>query len=488
MILNALQGPGFGKTTALAVGTLAMQASLGNILCSGPCNVSVDNFASRLDSVTSTVCKRYNDGKSQDDLARIRHKLVVRAYKPRDEYDAFMDLVQNPSHGDKAAPNRGWSGPSVWRQHLSLAFWLLVLLRSPGVRGLHDDDSEALHQMRRAIDSLTDLESLRAVATAQITWEAYQQAGIIHEDKIQALMKNILQVTDLLCTTPAMTAKYKEYLTWKSTAEGIAVDEAASMNRADLACVWGNTLLPCLLSGDPKQLPPTMITGDEKDNLGNFINRFVADGKISGLLFLEGAGIPVYRLHVQLRMADGLFDAISQEIYPEVPLKYASSCAIDLPQYASGRALEDYIKERHQVTPPPAGKLSPLFIHCEGSRVFADELTGSKRSPDQVKIALDFIVDFVNAKKVDPTSIVILAPYAANVELIRRMRKRPEYVAISAMEPTSTVEGSRGKEGDIAVVVMSTAAPRPGPGFTSGEQRLNVMLTRQRCRCYNAPC
>ncbi|KAK3937760.1 hypothetical protein QBC46DRAFT_344290 [Diplogelasinospora grovesii] len=105
-------------------------------------------------------------------------------------------------------------------------------------------------------------------------------------------------------------------------------------------------------------------------------------------------------------------------------------------KHATGRALEEYIKERYPEVngPAPAGKLSPVFVHCEGSHVVTDDMTGPKRSYDQVKIALDFAVD-----------------------------------------------GYQGKEGDIANVVMGTAAyPKPGPGFTSNERRLKVMLTRRK--------
>ncbi|KAK4071938.1 hypothetical protein Trihar35433_4002 [Trichoderma harzianum] len=42
-------GPGFGKTTELAVGTLAMTATLGQIYGTAPTHVATDNFAERLD-------------------------------------------------------------------------------------------------------------------------------------------------------------------------------------------------------------------------------------------------------------------------------------------------------------------------------------------------------------------------------------------------------------------------------------------------------
>lgn len=54
----------------LAVAGLAMQASLGQILCSGPSNVAVDNLARRLDRTTRSICARYNQSKWPDDEPR----------------------------------------------------------------------------------------------------------------------------------------------------------------------------------------------------------------------------------------------------------------------------------------------------------------------------------------------------------------------------------------------------------------------------------
>lgn len=99
----------------------------------------------------------------------------------------------------------------------------------------------------------------------------------------------------------------------------------------------------------------------------------------------------------------------------------------------------------------------------------------------QVKVGLGLVADFVNEKKVDPARIAIIAPYRANIAQIKHMRKTiPAYAALSAMPEASTVESFQGRENDIIIVIMGTTALR-GPGFTNKEQRLNVMLTRQRC-------
>jgi hypothetical protein len=93
----------------------------------------------------------------------------------------------------------------------------------------------------------------------------------------------------------------------------------------------------------------------------------VADGKVSPLEFFQAAGLSVYRMRVQLRMAKGLFDIVANTIYPEVPYRYGPSCAVDLPQFEIGRQLETFIQERFKgekhLKAPASDELTPLFIH-----------------------------------------------------------------------------------------------------------------------------
>lgn len=43
---------------------------------------------------------------------------------------------------------------------------------------------------------------------------------------------------------PAATESVSEYKEWETWVDGgVVVDEAANMNRGDVYCVWGNTLL-----------------------------------------------------------------------------------------------------------------------------------------------------------------------------------------------------------------------------------------------------
>lgn len=503
VLIVSSQGPGFGKTTAGAAATLAMHAKLGKILCSAPTNVAIDNLASRLDTRTRAVIERYNRG-LQGGQARRRHAFVVRAYRPEHESIAFERLLQDSHLSDGAAPKPFARRPSKWRLHLSCAFWLLVLLRSPAVRGLHLDDSAVLHEMQQAIHDHDSTVLLRDVATGAITWEqfkgadGYKAAMMVAND----LLAYIPDHADLLCTTPSLTETVKQYRRWKnSVARGVAIDEAASMHRADLYCVWGNTLLPCFLFGDPKQLPPAVITNSEKhkvvlprDDDGDidmdskqepvsFLNRFALDGKISALQYLQSHGLPVYRLKTQLRMAKGLFDTAANIMYPDVPFDYDLNREVaGNAEFQIGRDLEAFAQVRFpELAACPVGTLKPFFIHCENSRVYVDQTTGSRISVDQVKIALDFAAEFVKSKKADPGRIVVITPYSANAQLINITLKRAQYTCLSGMQEAMTIDSFQGQENDIAIAIMTTAHPNPGPGFTADTQRLNVMLTRHKC-------
>ena len=62
------------------------------------------------------------------------------------------------------------------------------------------------------------------------------------------------------------------------------------------AATWvpsgANCLLPCVVGGDPQQLPPAVMTGKEIDEDGNFYNRLANEGRISVLTALCSPASP----------------------------------------------------------------------------------------------------------------------------------------------------------------------------------------------------
>ncbi|KAM0447811.1 hypothetical protein ACHAO4_008555 [Trichoderma viride] len=321
-------------------------------------------------------------------------------------------------------------------------------------------------------------ERLCVVARGHMSWEEYESGPVVHRDMINGMFYTLLQSVDILCTTPSLSCQ-DDFKTWKDKAKGIAVDEAGNISRPDLYCVWGNTLLPCAMGGDDRQFaPPNQTQEDEKDSDGNHLNRFGRDARISALEFFRASGWPTFRLRVQLRMARGLFDTCHREVYSDLPFSYGSGS--DLVNHGVGLALERYLRARfRQLRPSPAGSLREVFFHCQGTTCIVDEVTRSKRNPDQVENALEFLCDLVRRSCIRASNIAIICPYKANALLVERRRREPQYSVLSAMPLASTVDSFQGREADIIVVIMGTTQ-RVGPGFTTDKRRLNVMLSRQR--------
>ncbi|KAM0524166.1 hypothetical protein ACHAPE_001427 [Trichoderma viride] len=471
--------PGFGKTTAVAVATLFMQATVKKVYATAPTNVAADNFAERLDSIGQHVAVLRNRGKSAKDKMRARSPLVLRGYIPLEEVDAFLNCLRDHELGDKTGPNNNWRRDSKWKLNLSASFWLLMVLEYPAVRRLGPNDPQALHDMRDKFESLRVYDRFRAVATGNMTWDEYQKSDPVPQSTIVKMFDNILEIADIVCTTPAVSCQ-RPFVWWKEQkARGITVDEAGAMNRPDLLSVWGNTLTPIILSGDDNQLPPTVTTENIKDSEGNFLNRLAPEGKISPLEFFKATGWPVYRLRVQLRMGNGLFDMCHEQVYSDLPFKYGPKSSIA--NHKIGVTLETYLKTKFpELRPARAGALREVFIHCPDTVCLIDPVTKSKRNQEQVNRALKFLSELVKNTDIPASSIGVISPYKANVELFERCRKDSQHSApLSGMPAAATVDSFQGREADIMVVILGTTE-QVGPGFTVDKNRLNVMFSRQK--------
>ncbi|KAM6488330.1 P-loop containing nucleoside triphosphate hydrolase protein [Trichoderma sp. SZMC 28011] len=471
--------PGFGKTTVLSVATLGMSIALGPIYACAATDVAADNFAEHLNRISEKFTSRLNEAKALGE-SPARRILIVRGYDIDDEVAAFHKLLENPRIGDKAAPPYNFALKPKWRLHLSLAFWLLVALRSPAVRPFHCDDPVGIQSLQSYLHNQSNLKRLRNVATGVIGYQEYKSGHTVGADRIRFMFRHILRCTNILCTNISLSCQ-TPYDRWKSLAKGIAVDEANNVGRPDLYSVWGNTLLPCLLCGDDKQLEPRVVSFGQKDEKGHSVNRLEDDGKLSALLFFKGNRWPVFRLRTQLRMATGLFD-LCQEVVKDMPdFGYGHDCDISLDRHACGRELEAFLQKRFpELAPPLDGMLSEAFINCTRSKFYFSPVTGSGWNPAQSRRALHFVHDLVTQTKITPADVFIITPYEANVDFIEGERQKLYYSAISSMAPAATVDDFQGRQGNIIILV--TAATETSeisePGYISDIHYLCVMLSR----------
>ncbi|CVL04063.1 uncharacterized protein FMAN_14843 [Fusarium mangiferae] len=455
--------PGSGKTALGATATLALQAKVGKILCSAP-----------------------TDTAPLDDSSRYRRKLVIRLYSYHEEKNAFYMLLTKPELGKEVLDD--WKLPGEpngdvnWKLHLSAAYWLLLLFRSPVVdRSLGPDDSLTLHKLQQDIDEDEQLVPIR---------DGFPQLISEYLDgHFNDLMEKLLEKADMLCVTPICAPELgsafrgEPYVVWKRrSVQGVVVDQAGMMDRPDLYRVWGNTLLPCFLIGDTRsEQPAVQTTGEKEPDSENYYNRFAGDGQLSGLEFLQASGLPVLRLDTQFRVAKGMYDLAAQVFYPHVPLRYHQpdhNMAEQQPDV--GRELEACVRMKYPtLRKPPGGILhQPLFIHRQNSTVYKD-VDGSQACQEQDSAVLSFIAGLVTHSAIDPAQIVILTPWYANAALIERKRNQKRFELLKNMPEAATIESYRGREADVVVVVMSTTRDT-GPDITANEHLLITMLTRHK--------
>ncbi|EWZ83301.1 hypothetical protein FOWG_13218 [Fusarium oxysporum f. sp. lycopersici MN25] len=292
-----------GITTRIRKNNLRSCSSPGDAGSARPDSVfwslTCDIFAHRLDQRARAVAARYNTVMPAGDAERCHHRLVIRIYRPGDDINAVTQLLRDTQDVDWAARRGEFFPESHWKLHLSLAYWFLVVLRSNAVPPLHVDSKPGLVNLEADIDTRPTLLYLRQWATGQISSQQYAATpGAV--SNIDDVLCEIMCQADFLCVHPS-DAEVSPITHWKRTlARGLAVDEAGSMSRADFYGLWGNTLLPCFLVGDPNK-NPMVLTTDEKDADGNLYSRFAADGAVSPLKFLMASGIPVFRLEDSTR-------------------------------------------------------------------------------------------------------------------------------------------------------------------------------------------
>src|SRR5690606_16130884 len=148
------------------------------------------------------------------DPSRARRKVIIRGFKADDEIAAFRTLLGNPALGNNAAPNSTWRGASQWKLQLSLAFWVLRVLRfqGQGVPILDADDSPAILKVQAALDRDPSLRALRAVAAGELD---FSQLPSVPLASIRSMFARVLDTADLVLTTSAMSEKmpYVRYKT-----------------------------------------------------------------------------------------------------------------------------------------------------------------------------------------------------------------------------------------------------------------------------------
>jgi predicted DNA helicase len=208
-----------------------------------------------------------------------------------------------------------------------------------------------------------------------------------------------------------------------------------------------------VMAGDPFQLPPTVLSKDAvRENFQvSLLERL-----------MERWGTKAARrLEVQYRMHVDIMDFSSAEFY-EGSLTADPSVASHL------------LSDLEGVIADPLTTTPVTFFDTAGAEFLEEkEPDGeSKRNPREAFAAAEIVRRLVEAG-VPGEGIAVIAPYAAQVRLLRRS------IPFEGIE-IDTVDGFQGREKEAVVLSLVRSNPEGEIGFLGDVRRMNVALTRAR--------
>ncbi len=318
------------------------------------------------------------------------------------------------------------------------------------------ESHEVMHLVR---DMMKDAERLfrkagrftrgRPAPGAKQQWrrearELKSQARMLEKDAVN----RVLDTADVICAT----ATFDEDVIGHRHFDLAVIDEACQSTEP--GC-WGPLLMAdkLILAGDHCQLPPTVLS-DEASREGF---------KVSLLeRLIETYGDSVHRrLDVQYRMHEDI-------------MRFSSDCFYDGSLIAhdsvKGHLLSD--DEDYETDVIDASPIT--FIDTAGAD-YTEELEPdglSKRNPQEASLVVKKVEQLFEAG-VMPKDIAVIAPYAAQVRLLR------DELRIPSIE-VDTVDGFQGREKEAVVISLVRSNAENEIGFLADTRRMNVALTRAR--------
>ncbi|XP_030306906.1 DNA-binding protein SMUBP-2 [Calypte anna] len=393
--------PGTGKTTTLVEIILqAVQQGL-KVLCCAPSNVAVDNLVERL-AAHSTHSTR---------ILRLGHP--ARLLEPIQQHSLDAILAR----GDNAQI----------------------------VADIRKDIDQAFAKSKKAQDKgershfLSEIKALRKE---------------LKEREETAMAAALTHASVILATNTGASSDGPLKLLPENHFDLVVIDECA---QALEASCWIPLLKAprCILAGDHKQLPPTIIS-----------HKAAAEGLSLSLMerLLQRYGEQVVRmLRVQYRMHQDIMHWASTELYGGRLTAHPS-------------VAQHLLKDLPGVTSTEETTIPLLLIDTAGCGLFELEVEDeqSKGNPGEVQLAGLHIQALVEAG-VKARDIAVVAPYNLQVDMLREhlCHRYPEL-------EIKSVDGFQGREKE-AVILSFVRSNRKGEvGFLAEDRRVNVAVTRAR--------
>lgn len=482
--------PGTGKTTAVVEYVLQERLRGRRVLCCAASNVAVDTLVERLlrsdfadadsESGASSGPERGGGRRREKSSSRTeKSKTKTREKNPRGARRVTETLIRL-GHPARLLP-------SVLGASLEAA-----VARSDDSALARDCERECA-DLRRRLAKLTSREHRAERADARRELRRVQKETKARQKKAVSV---VVSHANIVCCTlsGALTNAIRN-----ETFDVVVIDEAAQA--LEPAC-WGAMFKArkTVLAGDHLQLPPTVVSDA------------AAKGGLATTLFARAHHRwpeAAVMLTTQYRMHASIAQWASDELY-QGRLVAAPSAAER--RLTLGGARGDCTAKRsdcaccaegtrdcsphlQNVYPGDGDTISssesadvrlPALVLVDTAGCGMDEQReeegDSTGNPSEARVAFAVARRLVFSGSVLPEELGIIAPYSAQVGLLRELRAASEDTRMARVE-IATVDGFQGREKDCVVLSATRSNEKGDVGFLADARRMNVAVTRARMHC-----
>jgi len=424
--------PGTGKTRTITE-IILQEVMRGNkVIATAESNTAVDNILENL-MKSNTNVKLVRLGHP----ARVSKELIESTLAYKLEQDNFykkaqelreqaMKLIEKRDSFRKPTPQ--------WRRGLDDKMILKLAKKGKGIRGLSP----------RNISSMANW-----IKTNRKIQELFDEIDYMEEIALKSVLDKSMVVVS---TNSSVGIDYMDDLKF----DVAVIDEGSQATEPSclIPLVKSRKLI---MSGDHKQLPPTIISEEAKPILSKTLFERLMDLKNSTLL------------RVQYRMNERIMEFPNKTFYNGMLIAHESVKNITLKDLdfdslgVKNKILEDILKPENVLVFIDTSKcLNNLEEHRLDSTSKFNRLEASI-----VSLIVEKFID-KGMKKVD---MGIITPYNDQVDLIKRMLQ-------SENLQVSSVDGFQGKEKELIIVSLVRSNKEFELGFLEDIRRLNVSITR----------
>jgi senataxin len=423
----------------------ANQAPSKKLLVCAPSNAAVDELVLRLKAGVKTM----NGASHKVEVVRLGRTDAINAAVK----DVTLDELVK-ARMDDAMNNSGPSDREKLHQEAGILKEKITELR-PQLEAVRASggDHASISKLQREFD---DLKRRQAHIGAKIDANKSNGNTFAREVEIKRrqIQQDILDKAQVLCATLSGSG-HEMFKNLNVEFETVIIDEAAQ-------CVELSALIPlkygcskCILVGDPKQLPPTVLS-QSAARYGYDQSLFVRMQK--------NHAKDVHLLDMQYRMHPEISRFPSKEFYEGLLQDGADMGQLRLQPWHRSELLGPY-----------------RFFDVKGSQSRGPK-NQSLVNDEELRVAMQlyrrFRTDYGNVEL--KGKIGIITPYKAQLFRLRQRFAEKYGDGITEEIEFNTTDAFQGRECEIIIFSCVRASPTGGIGFMTDIRRMNVGLTRAR--------